>query len=71
MGEWRGAKCAQPTKTDTYPEALSTDGHRYYLSPDEVVAITELVGSNVVVVRNAGHVYRIIDYHLGCAGPWL
>ena len=54
---------------ETYLESLSTEGHRYYLPPDEVVAIAELVGSNVVVARKEGHVYRVIDYHLGCAGP--
>ena len=53
----------------TYLTAFSSEGHDYYLSPDEVTAVAEAAGCNVVVTRAEGRAYKVIDYHLAHEGP--
>ena len=51
-----------------YLEALRTEGHDYYLSPDEVLAVAETVQANIVITRLEHGEYTVIGYNLGCQG---
>ena len=59
---------------ETYLQALTTEGHRYYLSPGEILAIAEAVHANVVVTRlvsqgpEASSHYEVINSHCGEPG---
>jgi hypothetical protein len=46
---------------ETYLEALATEGHEYYLSVAELIAIAEGVNANVVVTEMTGDAYEVID----------
>ena len=59
--------------TETFPfylEALATQGHSYYLTPEEVLATAEAIHANVIITRkrDGEEHYHVIGHHLGCDG---
>ena len=53
---------------ETYLMALATEGHAYYLSVTELLAVSEGVRANVGVVRRSEGVYTAIGRYLGGVG---
>ena len=67
----QGGEEPQNFGTDTfgcYLAALSTEGHEYYLSMDELVEIAKSVRANLIITRLQGQRYKVVGQTLRGVG---
>ena len=53
---------------DTYLFALGTEGHEYYLAPEELLSVAEAIHANVVITRESATHFEVGSYNVGAPG---
>ena len=55
---------------NVYLKALGTEGHDYYASPLEILAVAAAVNANVIITKqdNPRSSYNVVCFHLCCPG---
>ena len=51
-----------------YLFALSTEGHEYYLAPEELLSVAEAIHANVVITRESATHFEVDSYTVGWPG---